>query len=323
REAFYRQSDSQAYMIESISGVQTVKTQSAERPVRWRWEGLLARAMNVQFRGAQIGIAASAAGTTLQTLNTTVLLWYGAELVLAGELTLGQLVAFYSLLGSVTAPILAFIRLWQEVQEASISVERLNDVFNAAPEQAEQEGDLLQLPPVLGHVRFENVTFRYFSQSETNALQNVDLEIPAGSTLAVVGRSGAGKSTFGNLLLGLYMPTSGRITIDGYDLRRIDVKSLRPQVGVVPQDVFLFNGTIRANIALGHPQASLEEVIGAATLAGADEFISQLPLGYHTVVGERGAGLSGGQRQRLAIARALLQRPRILVFDEATSSLDT
>lgn len=167
------------------------------------------------------------------------------------------------------------------------------------------------------------MTFRYFSQSDTNALQNVNLEIQPGMTVAVVGRSGAGKSTFGSLLLGLYPPTMGRISIDGYDLQRVTHGSLRPQVGVVPQDIFLFSGTIRDNISLGHPQASLDEVISAATLAGAHQFISELPLGYHTMIGERGMGLSGGQKQRLAIARALLSKPRILIFDEATSSLDT
>jgi subfamily B ATP-binding cassette protein HlyB/CyaB len=323
REAFYRHADSQAYMIESVSGIQVVKTQSAERAVRWKWEGLLARAMNIQFRGATIGIAAGAASRTLQTLNTTVLLYYGATLVMSGELTLGQMMAFYTLLGSVTAPIMEFIGLWQEVQEATVSVERLNDVFNAAPEQGEDPQDLMRLPPVRGHISFENVTFRYFSHSETNALQNISLEVQPGMTLAVVGRSGAGKSTFANLLLGLYAPTVGRVSIDGYDLRRVALSSLRPQVGVVPQDVFLFSGSIRDNISLGHLNATLENVIGAATLAGAHDFISELPLGYHTVIGERGMGLSGGQRQRLAIARALISRPRILVFDEATSSLDT
>ncbi len=323
REAFFRQSDSQAYMIEAIGGIQTVKTQSAERWVRWKWESLLARAMNVMYRGALIGVASGAASKTLQTLNTTVILWYGATLVMAGDLTLGQLVAFYSLLGSVTTPILAFIGLWNEIQEAAVSVERLNDVFNARPEQDVEEEGLLQLPPVRGHIVLQNVTFRYFTQSETNALQNVSLEIQPGMTVALVGRSGAGKSTLANLLLGLYQPTGGRVLIDGYDLRRIAVDSLRPQVGVVTQEIFLFSGTIRENIALGKPQASLEVVIGAAALAGAHDFISELPLGYQTVIGERGVGLSGGQRQRLAIARALMSRPRILVLDEATSSLDT
>jgi ATP-binding cassette subfamily B protein len=324
REAFQRSAEAESHMVETVTGIGTVKAAAAERPVRWRFEGLMVRTLNVQFRGALTGTAGHAAASVLQTLNAVLLLWYGAGLVIAGRMSVGQLVAFNVLVLGVNRAILNVLDLWDEVQEVRVSLERLSDVFDAAPEET-PDGARAQdrLPPLQGYIRFDNVTFRYAARGDRNALQNVNLEIAPGQTVALVGRSGAGKSTFANLLLRLYEPTEGRIYVDRFEIRQVSLASLRSQIGVVPQEVFLFSGTIRDNIAFGEPGATLEEVVGAAMLAGAHEFISELPLGYDTVIGERGQSLSGGQRQRIAIARALYKKPRILIFDEATSALDT
>jgi len=195
-------------------------------------------------------------------------------------------------------------------------------VFDAKSEEDATKSSLIRIPRIRGHIKFENVTFRYPTRPDKNALQNINLEIYPGQTVALVGRSGSGKSTFANMLLRLHEPNEGRIFIDGYDLKQLSISSLRAQIGVVPQEVFLFSGTIRENIAFGDPDARLEAVVGAAMLAGAHEFVSELPLGYETKIGERGQSLSGGQK-RIAIARALFKKPRILIFDEATSALDT
>ena len=323
REAFTRSADADSHMVESITGVGTVKATATERRIRWKFEGLMVKALNVQFRNALTGSMVSSLGNILQTLNTVLLFWYGAHLVIVGQLSVGQLVAFNVLVGSVTRPILGLVDLWREFQEITVSFERLNDVFDAKPEEDATRSSFIHVPPVRGHIRFEQVTFRYPTRGDRNALENINLEIYAGQTIALVGRSGAGKSTFANLLLRLHEPNAGRVFIDGYDLRQISISSLRSQIGVVPQEAFLFSGTIRENIAFGDPDARLQEVVGAAMLAGAHEFISELPLGYETKIGERGQSLSGGQKQRIAIARALFKKPRILIFDEATSALDT
>jgi ATP-binding cassette subfamily B protein len=323
REAFEKSAEADSQMVESVTGVGTVKAAAAERRIRWKLEGLIVKSLNVQFRTALVGMATISVGDMLQTLNIVLLFWYGAHLVIQGELSVGQLVAFNVLVVNVTRPILSVVDLWRELQEINVAFGRLNDVFDAKPEEDPTKQGLMQMPQIRGHVKFENVTFRYPTRADKNALQNVNLEILPGQTVALVGRSGAGKSTFANMLLRLYQPNEGRILIDGCDLRQVGINSLRSQIGVVPQDVFLFSGTIRENIAFGDPDAPLEPVVGAAMLAGAHEFVSELPLGYETKIGERGQSLSGGQKQRIAIARALFKKPRILVFDEATSALDT
>ncbi|MGH9941041.1 MAG: peptidase domain-containing ABC transporter [Pyrinomonadaceae bacterium] len=323
RESFAKGAEADSQMVESVTGVGTVKATATERRVRWKLEGLIVKALNVEFRGALTGMAANSIGNILQTLNTVLLFWYGAHLVIGGELSVGQLIAFNLLVGSVTRPVLNLIDLWREFQEITVALERLNEVFDSKPEEQARERGLINLPRLRGHIKFEGVTFRYPTRPDKNALQNISLEIYPGQTVALVGRSGSGKTTFANMLLRLHEPSAGRIFVDGYDLRHVSLSSLRSQIGVVPQDVFLFSGTIRENIAFGDPDAPLEQVVGAAMLAGAHEFVSELPLGYETVIGERGQSMSGGQKQRIAIARALFKKPRILIFDEATSALDT
>lgn len=324
REAFEQSARAESQMVECVTGIGTVKATAAERRIRWKLEGLIVKSLNVQFRSALSGMWVVSTANLLQTLNVVILFWYGARLVIGGELTVGQLVAFNVLVAYVTRPILNLVDLWREFQEIHVAFERLNDVFDAKPEEDSiAQKALTRLPRVRGHIRFENVTFRYPTRPDKNALQNINLEILPGQTVALVGRSGSGKSTFANMLLRLHQTNEGRIFIDGYDLRQVSISSLRSQIGVVPQDVFLFAGTIRENIAFGDQDAPLDQVVGAAMLAGAHEFISELPLGYESVIGERGQSLSGGQKQRIAIARALFRKPRILIFDEATSALDT
>ncbi len=322
RESFARSAEADSYMVEAVTGIGAVKASATERRVRWKLEGLMVRALNRHFRSALLSLTSSSVGGILQTLGTVVLLWFGARLVISGDLTVGQLVAFNVLAASVMRPIIKVLDLWNEVQQAGVGLERLNDVFDAKPEEDVSEAARIQLPEVSGRLKFSNVTFRYPTRPETNALQNINLEIEPGQTVAIVGRSGAGKTTFANLLLRMHEPNEGCITIDGYDVKQVSLSSLRTQIGVVPQDVFLFSGTIRENIALGDADAPLKEVVGAAMLAGAHDFIRELPAGYETKIGERGQSLSGGQRQRIAIARALYRKPRILIFDEATSALD-
>ncbi|HEY0080775.1 MAG TPA: peptidase domain-containing ABC transporter [Pyrinomonadaceae bacterium] len=323
RESFEKSAKAESRMVEFVTGIGTVKATAAERRMRWNLEGLIVKSLNVQFRSALSGMWVISAANLLQTLNVIILFWYGARLVIAGDLSVGQLVAFNLLVANVTRPIVNLVDLWREFQETNIAFERLNEVFDAKPEEESAGRSLIRLPRIRGHIRFENVTFRYPTRPDKNALQNINLEIAPGQTVALVGRSGSGKTTFANMLLRLHQPNEGRIFVDGYDLRQVSLSSLRSQVGVVPQDVFLFSGTIRENIAFGDPDAPLEQVVGAAMLAGAHEFISELPYGYEAIIGERGQSLSGGQKQRIAIARALFKRPRILIFDEATSALDT
>ncbi|MBW4421295.1 MAG: peptidase domain-containing ABC transporter [Myxacorys californica WJT36-NPBG1] len=322
REVFNATAEQNSLMVEMLTGVATVKSVAAEREVRWRWEDSLTTTLNVQFKGQKFANNLQVVGGTINSLGSTALLWYGATLVIQGELTIGQFVAFNMLVGNVLSPVLSLVGLWDEFQEVLISVERLNDVFATEPEETPGQ-PMFVLPSIQGEMQFSNVTFSYDTAEEHNTLQNISFTVQAGQTIAIVGRSGSGKSTLVKLLQGLYHPTSGRILLDGHDIKHVSPQSLRSQMGIVPQECFLFSGTILENIQLYRPEFTLNEVVDVAKLAEAHTFIQDLPLGYNTKVGERGANLSGGQRQRIAIARALLGSPALLILDEATSSLDT
>ena len=322
RERFNAAADQNSSLVEMMTGISTVKVTAVEQELRWRWEERLTHQLNVRFKGQKLAINLGLLSGLINSIGGTLLLWYGATLVIQGQLTIGQYVAFNMMKGHIISPVIALVGLWDELQEVLISVERLNDVFNTKPEET-KENAMLPLPNLQGNVRLDNVTFRYELEQERNTLQNISFEAQSGQTIAIVGRSGSGKTTLVKLLQGLYYPTSGQISIDGNDLQHVSLSSLRSQLGVVPQECFLFSGTILENITLYRSEFSLEQVIEVAKLAEAHAFIQSMPLGYNTKVGEQGTNLSGGQRQRIAIARALLGEPRILLLDEATSSLDT
>ena len=311
----------QSHLVESLGGMETLKGQNMELQSQWRWQNLYTSQIQSGFRNVVTSTAAGSASQFLEQLSGLLVLWVGASLVLAGEMTLGQLIAFRILAGYVTNPLLRLANLWQNFQETALSMERLADIVDH-PEELEIVGEQKPpIPPLRGEVDYAGVSFR-FIENRPLQLSNVEFKIPAGSFVGVVGSSGSGKSTLLKLLTRLYEPSEGVIRIDGHDISKVDLYSLRAQIGVVPQDSLLFDGSVHSNIALTRPDASFEEVQEAAKLACAHEFVETLPAGYSSNVGERGAGLSGGQRQRLAIARMILRRPRLLVLDEATSALD-
>jgi subfamily B ATP-binding cassette protein HlyB/CyaB len=320
QERFDRGAENQSYLVEAVTGVQTVKAMALEPVFYRRWEEQLARYVTASFRTSHLSGVGGALGQIIQKLSTLSILWVGAYLVMEGRLTVGQLIAFQMLSGRVVSPILRVVQLWQDFQQVGLSVERLGDLINTKAEPT-INASKMSLPAITGAVRLESVRFRYqFDGPEI--LRGVSVDIPAGTTVGIVGRSGSGKSTLTKLLQRLYVPESGRVLIDGVDLQQADPMWLRRQIGVVLQENFLFNGSIRDNIAIQVPGAPMAQIVEAARLAGAHEFILELPEAYDTPVGERGTALSGGQRQRIAIARALIANPRILIFDEATSALD-
>ncbi|MEH2120066.1 peptidase domain-containing ABC transporter [Nostoc sp.] len=315
-----RNAETQSYLVEVMSGIQTVKAQNIELRSRFSWQERYARFVAAGFKTVVTSTLANSTSNFLNKLSSLLVLWVGAYLVLQGDLTLGELIAFRIISGYVTSPILRLAQLWQSFQETALSLERLSDIVDT-PQEGETDRYNIPLPTIKGAVKYENVSFR-FGTSGPLQLSNVNLEFAPGKFVGIVGQSGSGKSTMMKLLLRLYETESGRILIDGYDIAKVELYSLRRQIGVVPQETLLFDGSVQENIALTNPDATTEEIIEAAQVACAHEFVMNLPNGYNTRVGERGSALSGGQRQRIAIARSVLQRPKLLVLDEATSALD-
>jgi subfamily B ATP-binding cassette protein HlyB/CyaB len=319
QESFSRGAENQAFLVETVNGIDTLKAMAAEPQIHRKWDSQLAGYVAATFRTQTLSMLANESVGLVGKLVTVATLWVGARLAMDGHLSVGQLVAFNMLAGRVAQPILRLAQLWTNFQQTGVSIQRLGDILNTRTESSQHTRSTL--PRLNGHIELDQVHFRYRADG-SEVLRGISLEIRPGEIIGVVGRSGSGKSTLTRLIQRLYTPERGRVLVDGMDLALAEVASLRRQIGVVLQDNMLFNRSIRENIALTDAGAPLEQVMQAAKLAGAHEFILELPEGYDTLVGEHGATLSGGQRQRIAIARALITNPRILIFDEATSALD-
>ena len=321
KERFNRGAISQQFLVESVVGAHTLKAAAVEPIIQQQWELRLAAYVSTSFQTVMLSNLGQVVIQYIGKLTTAMILFFGAEAVISGDLTVGQLIAFNMIANQLVTPIMRLAQLWQDVQQVQISVERLGDIFNAEPEQHALAASHLPQTRIRGDVELSNVTFRYRAGTPA-ALSDVSLKIPAGQVIGIVGPSGSGKSTLTKLVQRLYAPEQGAVMIDGIDLGNVHPAWFRRQIGVVLQENLLFNRTVYENIALANPGMNREVVVAVARLAGADEFIRQLPMGYETRIEERGANLSGGQRQRIAIARALATNPRLLIFDEATSALD-
>jgi ATP-binding cassette, subfamily B, bacterial HlyB/CyaB len=318
-EKFNAGAASQQFLVESVFGIQTLKAAAVEPILRNEWEDRLAAYVKTSFQAVMLSSLGQNAIQYVSKGTTTLVLFFGASAVIESDLTVGGLVAFYMIMNQAIAPILRLSQLWQDFQQVQISVQRLGDILNSPPEGLRLAS--AHLPPARGAITITGLSFRYRPDG-ADVLRDINLDIAAGQVLGIIGPSGSGKSTLTRLIQRLYRADQGQILIDGVDIGQVDTAWLRRQIGVVLQENVLFNRSIHDNIALGYPSMPRGHVIAVARLAGADEFISRLPLGYDSPIGERGANLSGGQRQRIAIARALATQPPILIFDEATSALD-
>ncbi|MDR3136219.1 MAG: type I secretion system permease/ATPase [Coriobacteriales bacterium] len=319
-EKFQAGAQTQSFLVESISGIETVKSFAVEPQFINRWGDLQADYVQASYRTAMVSATAASTGQFIQRIFELLVLFFGALAVMDGTFSVGQLVAFRMLSSRVSGPILRLVQLWQEYQQAALSVKKIADIFSF-PLDEPQGPSNVSVPRLHGTIVFDHVSFRYHPTTQ-EVIKNMSFRIEAGTVVGVVGRSGSGKSTLSLLIQRLYIAQAGKITIDGMDIAMLSPAAFRKQIGVVLQENYLFNGSVRKNISLHHPGASLEQIVQCAKTAGAHDFITELPQGYDTIVGEQGMGLSGGQKQRIAIARAILNDPRILIFDEATSALD-